>query len=130
MAWSAATALWGSDQESSATAQTGMATGWANATSVINLNPGESCVINLHGTSDSATASDLLYRVLATDGTTTDTWAYLSGSIPHPGANSTAAGRTFVVYGVKSFIIQLGTSVVSATWTAINGTYTKDGISA
>lgn len=128
MAWSAPTALWGTDQTSSAVAQTGMTTGWGNGTSTINLNPGESCIISLHGTAV-ATASDLLFRVLSTDGTTVDTWAYMSGSIAHPGS-ATVATRTFVVYGIKSFILQLATSVVSAAWGTINGTYIKDGISA
>lgn len=127
MSWAAATALIGTDQTTSSTLNT-----YGNDSSTISLNPGESCVIYLKGTTHSSTASDLLFRVLTSPdgGTTFDTQPYMSGSIAHPAANSTLASRTFVIFGVKTFKVQLAVSVSSAAWSLCNGTYLKDGISA
>jgi hypothetical protein len=124
MAWSATQALWATDPTISATINT-----YGTDSSVINLNAGESCVIQLKGTSV-AGVSDLLFRVLVSNdgGSTWDTVPYMSGSIGHPAA-AQPNYRTFVVYGVKTFKVQLAQSATTA-WGSCNATYVKDGISA
>lgn len=125
MAWAAPTTL-GSGQSVSSTTFADVTGAPANG---ISLNPGESCVIQLVGTS-AGTTSDLQFQVLTSPdgGTTWDTVPFMSGSIGWPGATTTAR-RSFTVYGCKTFKLQLAVSAAQ-TWTTCNAVYVKDGISA
>ena len=128
MAWGAAQNLLTSVSSPTAI-PTGLSTNWLDCTVAPALNSGESCLIQLQGTAG-ATASDLQFRILSSNdgGTTYDNVPYISGSLGWVTA-SVSHVRTFSVYGLKQFKMQISVSA-AVGWTACSATYMLDGISA
>jgi hypothetical protein len=121
---------WGTNDTIISAVALSAANATTTSTPIVNLNPGESCIVQLSATWATTATDDLAFVVQTSPnaGTTWDNIPYMSPTIGKV-ASAVAQIRSIQVYGVKHFRI-VATKGATVETVTINATVIKDGISA